>query len=236
MRCLTLCFAVVLPIVAALLVGVYHTALANTLTLTPVDLHGRTVMITGATAGIGLESAKIMASWGAELVLPVRDVKRGANAKHAILSQTPQAKVSVVSGVDFQNLASVRQFARDFVKSGRALHVLMNNAGMAHLIGGEPTPDGLEQVFQVNHVAPYLLTKELVPALERAAQTGEARVVFVSSMAHYGGKVDRAMYSAAGKGGINVFRMPLGRYDDSKCAWRWWRKRCARVGGLTRQC
>ena len=125
-----------------------------------------------------------------------------------------RGSLTCLDGVDFASLKSVARFAKALNAENAAFDVIVHNAGMSHVIGGEATVDGIETVYQVNHLAPYALTKWLLPALRRSA-SADRRVVFVASIAHYGGTVNEETYNAQTKG-LGVFRRPLGRYDDSK--------------------
>ena len=142
-------------------------------------LRGRTVLITGATGGIGLAAAVALAGEGAELVLTARDAARAAAAVARIRARTPAARVEVLEA-DFASLASVAAAGRRFLAAGRPLHVLLNNAGLMNT-ARRLTADGHEEMFAVNHLAHYLLTRLLLPRLQ---QSERARIVHVASDAH----------------------------------------------------
>lgn len=201
------CAAVAVAVVAVVY-GLWSTNFVNHLEFVPVDLKGKTVIVTGATEGIGKETAKVFASWGAKLILPVRSTKKGAALKDEILAEASQADVKVYDNVDFAEFETVRDFVKKL--NGQAIDILLNNAGLM-----EPTVeasvDGIERMFQVNHLAPFMLTYLLMPNLKKAPSS---RVVFVSSLAHYGGSIGKEKYSLERKG-MQEYR-PLMRYDDSK--------------------
>jgi len=88
----------------------------------------------------------------------------------------PVANIILWPGVDFTNLNSVVKFANEFSSRYGSLDLLINNAGTFQVYGGNATVNGIESVFQVNHLAPYLLTKLLVPALKRAT-SDDVRVI-----------------------------------------------------------
>jgi len=140
-------------------------------------------LITGATDGIGLGTAKRLAGAGATLLLHGRDAARLAAARDAIASETGHTKVETFQA-DFAVLDQVRALAEAVEQQHQTLDVLINNAGIGS--GGrdanerEVSADGYELRFQVNHLAPFLLTNLLLPLLERA---GSARVVNVASAA-----------------------------------------------------
>jgi retinol dehydrogenase 12 len=148
-------------------------------------VNGKTVIVTGANTGIGLETAAGLAEKGARVVLTARDMKKGAAAIDEIKERTPDADVEVMA-LDLSSLASVRSFARDFAARHPKLDVLINNAGLV-LDTRALTEDGFESTFQINHLGPFLLTNLLLPNLEAAAP---ARIVNVASSAHRGSKLD----------------------------------------------
>jgi len=153
--------------------------------ITQRTLAGRTVMVTGATDGIGKETARQLAGRGARLLLHGRDPGRAAAARRDICATTGNDDVQVVLA-DFTSLAQVRALAAQVRALTDRLHVLVDNAGVyqerRHL-----TEDGLETTFQVNHLAPFLLTNLLLEPLLAAAP---ARVVVVSSAVHQRAPVD----------------------------------------------
>ncbi len=144
---------------------------------------GRTVLVTGATSGIGLETARALAGMGARVVLGVRDAARGAAVAEEIARAGGAAEVLPV---DFSSFASVREAARQYLRSHEALDVLVNNAGTA-VARREATDDGHERTWQTNFLGAYLLTRLLLPALRR---TPRSRVVNVASDAHRTGRID----------------------------------------------
>lgn len=144
------------------------------------DQTGRTVLVTGATSGLGLASATALARAGARVLMGARDAGRG----RAALAQVPGGELVVL---DLADLDSVRRAAADVrQRTGDALHVLMNNAGVMGLPPGI-TVDGFETQIGTNHLGHAALTWLLMPALRRA---GGARVVTLSSLAHRGPGLD----------------------------------------------
>ncbi|MFJ8025308.1 SDR family NAD(P)-dependent oxidoreductase [Streptomyces sp. NPDC096311] len=141
-----------------------------------VDLSGRRVVVTGATSGIGLETARALAGAGAEVTLAVRDPAAGESAAQEITAATGNKDVLVAS-LDLADQDSVAAFVTGW---RGPLHVLINNAG----IMGPPltrTPQGWELHFATNHYGHFALATGLHPAL---AAAGAARVVSVSSSQH----------------------------------------------------
>ena len=143
------------------------------------DLSDRTVMVTGAASGIGVETARALVACGARVVLPVRSLERGNASRDEILATHPGAQIEVAE-LDLANLASVRNFAAQFVATHPTLHVLVNNAAVMATPFGH-TSDGFELQFGTNHLGHFALFKGLLPALRAA---NGARVVALSSIGH----------------------------------------------------
>lgn len=148
-------------------------------------MRGRVCAVTGASAGLGLETALALARMGATVVLLCRSEERGARARDLIASATGGNGPHVVR-CDHANLDSVRSAAAELLERFDALHVLVHNAGLM-LMQRRITVDGLEETFQVNHLGAFLLTDLL---RERLAASAPARVVTVSSAAHRGVGLD----------------------------------------------
>jgi len=145
-----------------------------------IDLRGTTAVVTGASSGIGIETARALAAAGAEVTLAVRDIRAGDGVAADIRATTGNDAV-IVAPLDLADLASVRAFAA--ARTG-PLHLLVNNAG---IMGGplERTAAGWERQFAVNHLGHFALARALHPALRAAAHDGEgARIVSVSSSGH----------------------------------------------------
>jgi retinol dehydrogenase 12 len=144
----------------------------------PGDLHGRTVLITGASSGIGRATAVALARRGASLVLAGRSEER----HRGVLAEARAAGATVSHlELDLGELRSVRTCAERFLALDRPLHVLLNNAGVAGSRG--LSADGFERTFGINHLGHFLLTELL---LERLRRSAPSRIVNVSSKAHYG--------------------------------------------------
>jgi len=153
------------------------------------SMTGKTVLITGASAGIGKATAAELAARGAHLVLACRDLEKAARARAEILARTPAARVDVVP-LELGSLRSVRACAEKILAGYARIDVLINNAGVfpPKL---QKTEDGFELQIGVNHLGPFLLTNLLA---EQLAASAPARVVTVSSMMHAGGKIDFASF------------------------------------------
>jgi NAD(P)-dependent dehydrogenase (short-subunit alcohol dehydrogenase family) len=142
-----------------------------------------TVLITGATEGLGLASAKALAGRGHALILHGRDPAKLEAARASVLAGVPSAPIAL-ERADFADLAQVRALAGRL--KGRAIDVVLNNA--AAMFGERvETRDGFEAHFGVNHLAPALLTFELLPELR---QRPGSRVVFVSSVGYKSAQPD----------------------------------------------
>jgi NAD(P)-dependent dehydrogenase (short-subunit alcohol dehydrogenase family) len=147
---------------------------------------GKLAVITGATGGLGYETALELARAGAEVLLTGRNEQKGSVAVERIQRAEPSAKVRFEM-LDLASLASVHEFATRMIANGRPLDLLVNNAGVMDLPDRRLTEDGFEMQFGTNHLGHFALTGLLLPLL-RAAKT--PRVVNVSSVAHRSGKID----------------------------------------------
>lgn len=150
------------------------------------SMAGKTILITGATSGIGKETAKELARRGGRLVLAVRSVQRGETAAAEILRETPCAQV-IIKECDLSSLKSVRSFAEDILRSGERIDVLLLNAGMVPPPGKYLTQDSLELQFVSNHLGHFLMTNLL---LDRLRESAPARIILVSSLLHVYGSID----------------------------------------------
>src|ERR1700720_1964328 len=149
-------------------------------------LNGKTAVITGATGGLGHETALALAAAGAMVVLTGRNDAKGRNAIRSISAQFPDAKVSYET-LDLASLASVAEFAARFVAAYPSLDLLINNAGVMALPQRQTTVDGFEMQFGTNYLGHYALTARLLPWLRRGHQP---RVVNLSSLAHRSGTIN----------------------------------------------
>ncbi|KAL8138876.1 hypothetical protein V2J09_004877 [Rumex salicifolius] len=157
---------------------------ASDVTASCSDLRHITAVITGATSGIGAETARVLAERGARLVLPARSYKAAEETRARILAEYPTAQV-IVMALDLSSLSSVRKFVREFESLHLPLNLLINNAGKFshnHAI----SEDGIEMTFATNYLGHFLLTKLLMSRMaETAKETGvQGRIVNVSSSIH----------------------------------------------------
>lgn len=148
-------------------------------------MDGKLVLITGATGGLGYETALALAEKGATVILAGRNANKGQEAMDKIWAICPQAKISF-GLVDLGSLASIREFAAKFLAENEKLDVLVNNAGIMTPPERKTTSDGFEVQMGTNHLAHFALTALLLPALKRA---DSPRVVTVSSNLAHTGKI-----------------------------------------------
>lgn len=145
---------------------------------------GRVCVITGASSGLGYETALALAGKGATVALLCRSPERGEQARAQIAAATANEDLHVIA-CDHANLDSVRDAAGELLARFDALHVLVNNAGLM-IMQRRITVDGLEETFQVNHLGAFLLTSLL---RERLVASAPARIVTVSSLGHRGARL-----------------------------------------------
>lgn len=149
------------------------------------DQHGRVVVITGANAGLGLESATQLARRGAEVVMACRNEQKAADAQRQVAAVATGPAPSVVK-LDLADLDSVEAAAREIAGRWPTVDVLMNNAGLMAIPERQETPQGHEMQFGVNHLAHFALTLRLMPQLLSA---DAPRVVALGSVAHRVGRI-----------------------------------------------
>jgi NAD(P)-dependent dehydrogenase (short-subunit alcohol dehydrogenase family) len=142
-------------------------------------MQGKVVMVTGATNGIGLETAKALAAMGATIVGVGRSPQKCADTAAAITNATGNSKVEFLVA-DLSVQSQVRQLAQTFKQEYSRLDVLLNNAG-AFFARREESKDGIEMTWALNHLSYFLLTDLLLDMLKAGAST---RIVNVSSEAH----------------------------------------------------
>ena len=142
-------------------------------------MKGKTVVVTGASSGIGLETTRALARQGARVIMVVRNRAKAQAAIDELRKAQPDAQLDLVIA-DLYSLAEVRKAAAEIRALAPRLDVLVNNAGLIH-DKRELTVDGLERTFALNHLAAFLLTYELRDLLIASAP---ARVITVSSNGH----------------------------------------------------
>jgi NAD(P)-dependent dehydrogenase (short-subunit alcohol dehydrogenase family) len=144
-----------------------------------VDLSGQRIVITGASSGLGEESARALASKGASITMVARDRDKNEAAAARIREGVPSADLEL-RDLELGNLAGIRAFAKDFLADHDRIDTLINNAGVM-ACPQATTDDGFELQLGTNHLGHFLLTLLLVPALARSERP---RVVALSSGAH----------------------------------------------------
>ncbi len=160
------------------------------------DQCGRLALVTGASSGLGLETARALLGRGASVILGCRSRQKGEQARQTLLAEaSPDAAGGVVGGVvggavelldlDLADLASVRRAAATVADRHGRLDLLINNAGVMGL-PRTLTRDGFESQFGINHLGHFALTEALLPLL---AGRPDARVVSVTSGAQYFGRI-----------------------------------------------
>ncbi|MBT4149981.1 MAG: SDR family NAD(P)-dependent oxidoreductase [Candidatus Marinimicrobia bacterium] len=197
------------------------------------SLDGKTIAITGTTSGTGFVAAKTVAEKGARTLLLNRKTNRSNKSSDLLKEHYPKANFIDIE-CDLQSFKSVKKAAKtitDLCKDG--LDVLCNNAGVMAL-KDQATIDGFDIQMQTNHLSHFLLTKELLPLLETAAEKrGEARIVNHTSITRYGVKNLESKYfekrggSLGGNGSNILNKILLGmiltnprwyRYSQTKLA------------------
>lgn len=169
------------------------------------ELKGKRIIITGASHGIGFETARVLASKGADLVLAVRNREKGEKAAARIMPVNGHQPVSVMQ-LDLADLESVRRFAEEYAARFDRLDVLINNAGVM-VPPYSLTKNGFELQFGTNHLGHFALTAHLLPLL---TATPLSRVVITSSIAARNARID--FNNLDGSKGYN----PMRFYRQSK--------------------
>ena len=148
-----------------------------------VDLTGKRIVVTGASAGLGEETTRSLAAHGASVSMAARDPERNAAAAARIRTSVPDADLELRT-LDLASLANVRLFATSFLADHDRIDVLVNNAGVMACPRAK-TSDGFEMQIGTNHIGHFLLTQELMPAIG-----AESRVIALSSAGHRFSDVD----------------------------------------------
>ena len=190
------------------------------------SLNNLTIAITGTTSGTGYVAAQTVASKGARVILLNRKSERATKSYNDLKKNNPEAELFLVE-CDLQRFESVRKAAKEVVKlCPKGLDALCNNAGVMAL-KDIATSDGFDVQMQTNHLSHFLLTKELMPSLKKAADNnGESRVVNHSSISRFGVKSLETQYleKKGGNLGGNGKRMMFfpqarwKRYSQTKLA------------------
>nr|XP_045594453.1 retinol dehydrogenase 11-like [Procambarus clarkii]XP_045594461.1 retinol dehydrogenase 11-like [Procambarus clarkii] len=175
------------------------------------QLLGQTVVVTGASAGIGKEAARDLAQRGARVILACRNIEKAQKVADDIIKTTGNRKVEVRQ-LDTSDLSSVRKFAKSILATEKSLHVLMNNAGTLGMVEKRTTADGLELTMATNYFGHFLLTNMVLGLLKSSTPS---RIINVSSSQHLACKSfnpDDLNYDVKAYPGFEA------SYDDSKLA------------------
>jgi len=149
------------------------------------DLTGKTIIVTGANAGLGFESVKAFVHNGANVVMACRSLEKGTIARKQIIRLFPSSIIQVME-LDLADLKSIHNFATTFRQSHAHLDVLLNNAA-AMMVPYSLTKDGFESQMGINHLGHFALTRVLMDLLKKSP---DSRVVNVSSLSHKQGMMD----------------------------------------------
>ncbi|XP_040987438.1 short-chain dehydrogenase TIC 32 B, chloroplastic [Juglans microcarpa x Juglans regia] len=143
-----------------------------------------TAIITGATSGIGVETARVLAKRGVRVVIPARDLRRAAELKEEIQKESPHAEIILLE-IDLSSLTSVKRFCSEFLSLELPLNILINNAGIFSQ-NLEFSEDKIEMTFATNYLGHFLITEMLVEKMvETADKTGiQGRIINVTSVIH----------------------------------------------------
>lgn len=181
------------------------------------SMRGRICVVTGATSGIGLVTARELARAGATVALVARDARRAAATATEITATSGNSQVRAWPA-DLTLRTDVYRLAEGLLAEYPAIHVLVNNAG-ALFASRETTPEGIERTWALNVVTPFLLTHLLLPRLESSKP---ARVVNVASAAHRGVHLNfedlqgRAHYSGYGAYARSKLAVLLMTYEFAR--------------------
>jgi len=181
---------------------------------------GKLALITGATGGLGFETALALAGANAEVILTGRNAQKGQDALRRIRAEHPHAKLRF-EVLDLASLASVADLSRRINAEERPIDLLINNAGVMALARRQLTADGFEKQLGTNYLGHFALTAQLLPLLR------SSRVVNLSSIAHRNGRIEfddlqgKQRYRpwtiyAQSKLAMLMFALELQRRSDAK--------------------
>ncbi|RZF36696.1 hypothetical protein LSTR_LSTR010557 [Laodelphax striatellus] len=148
-------------------------------------LDGKTVLITGANAGIGKLITMELARRGARIIMACRNQETAKQTKEEIIEKTKNDKL-VIRKVDLSSLTSIRNFSKEIHETEDRIDILINNAG-AYGLRNKKTEDGLNVLMQINHFGPFLLTNLLLDLVKKSTPS---RIIFTSSVVNIAAKLD----------------------------------------------
>lgn len=170
--------------------------------------HGKLAVITGADGGMGMEITRYVALAGFRVIMICHHRNEAEKARQILIEETGNTAIEVLEA-DFSSLKSVAQAAEQLLTRQECITLLMNNAGTLET-GRHLTEDGLERTVSVNYVAPYLLTRKLLPCMEKGS-----RIVNMVSCTYAIGHLDFPDFFTQGKKG-RFWRIPV--YSNTKLA------------------
>jgi len=144
-------------------------------------LKNKIILITGATSGIGKETALGLAKLGAIIVFTTRNTIKGEKTKKELIARTNNKNIQMLT-CDLASIESIKNCCNEFKSKFDKLHVLINNAGVWDFKRKE-SKDGIENIFAVNYLAPFLMTNLLLDVLKNGKPS---RIINVTSGMHYG--------------------------------------------------
>jgi len=182
------------------------------LSVKPTDLTNKVVVITGGNRGIGKETVKHLAEHNATVIVGCRDVDTAQKLFNEIKTSNNSSHGElIVFKLDLSSFKSVREFADRVLSLNKPINYLINNAGLIENDPKKKTPDGIDWMYQINHLSHFLLTKLLLDNMLKAAAFGdEGRIINLSSGANDFGKFDIKLFEN------NSIRQGMMGYCDTK--------------------
>ena len=144
-------------------------------------MKNKIVLITGATSGLGKETARGLAKLGAKIVFTTRDNLKGEKTRNELITSSQNENIDMLK-CDLASFVSIRNCCKEFKSKYDSLHVLINNAGVWDFKRRE-SKDGIENIFATNYLAPFLMTNLLLDVLKKSSPS---RIINVTSGMHYG--------------------------------------------------
>ena len=160
----------------------------------------KTAIITGADGGMGSEITRAVAAAGYHVIMLCYTAFKGEERKSRLIIDTGNEEIEVMQ-IDLSSLSSIHDVTDKIIKSGISIDLLMNNAGTM-CTQFTKSEDGLEQTVAVNYVAPYLLTRRLLPIMNKGA-----RIVSMVSCTYAIGKITEEFFTKGKKGAF--WRIPI---------------------------